>query len=279
MSSHTHNTDTIDIELTTTKLKSASTVTHNSANNPTNPRPSDDSNADDKLSNNGIDPQLLLAIETMIKRAVKDTFLAHEREQLELHSIVEPLLRQTIRRVIAEQTPSDRPFQAPGLLNRYYWRLLALFQSKTYEHIVFEKTRRYRVEEVFLFSRSYLELLSFASVDPSRHCSRQRIGRRAHELISEAVDRTGARRNTFAIGEHREAHLRYSEHAYLIAVVYGHAHTTCLQDLDHILSRIQLHYGSKLAAKIQDFDILHLSLQHMLEDCLLIQAPLAAATL
>ncbi len=275
MSSHTHHTDTIDIELTASKLDCASTVTHD---NPTDPRSGDDHTADEKSRLNGIDPQSMIAIEAMIKRAVKETFLAHEREQLELHSIVEPLLRQTIRRVIAEQNPTDRPFQAPGLLNRCYWRLLALFQSKTYEQIVFEKTRRYRVEEVFLFSRNRQELLSFASVDPSRHCSRKRVAPRANELISEAIDRTGARRYTFAMGEHREAHLRYSDHAYLIAVVYGHAQTVCLQDLDHLLNRIQLHFGSKLAAPVQDFNLLHTSLQPMLEDCLLIQAPLAAAS-
>lgn len=277
MSSHTHYTDTIDIELNRTRLPLAAPVTQDNANIPSDPPPGfDQARTEETHHYSGVDPQVLLAIESMIKRTIKETYLQQDRQQMELHSIIEPLLRITVRRVLAEQFISDRPFQMPGLLNRTYWRLLALFQSKTYEQILFEKTRRYRIEEVFLYSRRNLELLSFASVDPSRHCNLQQMGRRSHELISEAVDRTGARRGTFAIGEQREAHLRFSEHAYLIAVVHGHAQEMCLQDLDHILNRIQLHYGSKLAAPVRDFELLHLPLQHMLEDCLLIQTPLAA---
>ena len=53
------------------------------------------------------------------------------------------MLRATIRRALAEYSPATRPFHPPGSVDRFLWRLQALFTSRSYEDILFEKTHRF----------------------------------------------------------------------------------------------------------------------------------------
>src|SRR5690606_1838642 len=48
-----------------------------------------------------------------------------------IDQFLEPMLRATIRRALAEYSPASRPFQGPGSIDRLVWHLQALFTSRT----------------------------------------------------------------------------------------------------------------------------------------------------
>ena len=73
----------------------------------------------------------------IIQQALREAVHASEAEMVRQ---LEPLLRATIRRALAEYAPSSHPFRPPGWLDRCCWHLSALFSSRTYDDIVFEKT-------------------------------------------------------------------------------------------------------------------------------------------
>jgi hypothetical protein len=70
-----------------------------------------------------------------------------------LQSFLEPMLRSTVRRAIAEQMESSRQFRQLGALDRLVYRMRALLSSRIYDDIVFDQTHRYQIEEAYLLRR------------------------------------------------------------------------------------------------------------------------------
>lgn len=99
---------------------------------------------------------------------------------------IEAIIRQATRRVLAEHHPVAGPFDRPGFGTSFVWSLLALLTGRSYADVAFEKTRGFRVEEIYLFGTLPEQvLLSFASRDPARHRSRRRITPLADRLLRE----------------------------------------------------------------------------------------------
>jgi hypothetical protein len=187
-----------------------------------------------------------------------------------IDTYLEPLLRATIRRALAEHSPTQSPFREPGFLDRVGWRLAALFSSRTYEEIHFEKTRRFRVEEVYLLEKINLSMISFASSDPARHASAKRVHATVRRLADGALDKEGTIRLFYDLPEGRHAVVREGRNALLIAVVLGTPGDALRIDLDYTLRRIEERFGARFD-NLED--PLLLSIQPHLEDCLLIVAP------
>ncbi|MCU0752628.1 MAG: hypothetical protein MUC40_06310, partial [Akkermansiaceae bacterium] len=102
------------------------------------------------------DDELSEAFGPIVEKAVRKAVYSQENG---IDTYLEPMLRATIRRALAEYSPASRPFEPPGVLDRLVWHVRALFTSRTYEDILFEKTRRFQVEEVFLLDSSTLALV------------------------------------------------------------------------------------------------------------------------
>jgi len=183
---------------------------------------------------------------------------------------LEPLLRSTIRRALAEHSPKQSPFREPGFLDRVSWRLAALFRSRTYEEIYFEKTRRFRGEEVYLLEKIKLSMISYASSDPARHASAKRVHSTARRIADGAINKEGAIQFFYDLPEGRHAIVREGKNAMLIAVVVGTPNEALHIDLDYMLQRIEERFGSQFH-NLED--TLLLCIQPLLEDCLLIVAP------
>lgn len=217
------------------------------------------------------DDDLREAFVPIVEGAVRKAVYAKENG---IDTYLEPMLRATIRRALAEHAPSSRPFHSPGTFDRFLWHMQALFTSRTYEEIVFEKTRRFQVEEVFLFDASSLALVSFASSDPARHTSVRRVSGSAQRLAAKLRDENGFFQPSFEITEQRRVVARQGTHVVLAAVVRGKPSELVHSDLDYALRRIEDLFR-------EQFDnagsaLLH-ELQPFLEECLLIQAPATAA--
>ena len=184
------------------------------------------------------------------------------------------MLRATIRRALAEYSPASRPFRAPPAFDRFIWHLQALFTSRTYEDIIFEKTHRFQVEEVFLVDAATLALVSFASCDPARHASAKRVTPTVHRLTLALRDEDGKLRDSFELPDHRNALACAGQRVHLIAVVRGRPSELILADLEFALRRIEDRFREQF--KLEGSPLLF-ALQPFLEDCLLIQAPASAA--
>lgn len=217
------------------------------------------------------DDDLREAFGPIIEQAVRSAVYARENG---IDTYLEPMLRSTIRRALAEYTPTQRPFQAPGALDRMLWRLQALFTSRTYEDIVFEKTHRFQVEEVFLLDVHSLALVSFASNQPGRHASAKRVEGTVQRLALQLRDADGQVRPDFELPEHRTAVSRPGRFAVLVAIVRGRSNELVIADLEFSLKRIEDHFRDRL---VPGGPPLMKDLQPFLEDCLLIQAPAHAA--
>ncbi|MEO6474957.1 MAG: hypothetical protein ABIQ96_07535 [Luteolibacter sp.] len=217
------------------------------------------------------DDDLREAFGPIVEQAVRSAVYAKENG---IDTYLEPMLRATIRRALAEYSPASRPFQGPRAFDRLFWLFQALFSSRTYEEILFEKTHRFQVEEVFLLDVSSLALISFASCDPARHSSAKRVTSTVHRLTMQLRDEDAKIRETFELPDQRNAISRVGRHVILMAVVRGRSNDLVLSDLEFALRRIEdqfreqfLSQGSALLEPLQPF----------LEDCLLIQAPASAA--
>ena len=101
------------------------------------------------------------------------------------------MLRATVRRALAEFSPATRPFESPGFLDRSIWRMQALFSSRSYEDVLFEKTHRFQVEEVYLFDARSLAMVSFASCDPARHSTAKRVESAAKRIAQQIRTESG----------------------------------------------------------------------------------------
>jgi hypothetical protein len=217
------------------------------------------------------DDDLREAFGPIVEQAVRKAVYAKENG---IDTYLEPMLRATIRRALAEYAPAARPFQAPGVLDRFFWHVRALFTSRTYEDIFFEKTRRFQVEEVFLLDASTLALVSFASCDPARHASVRRVTPTAQRLALQVRDSSGRFHPAFEISTSHRAIARRGRHVVLVAIVRGRPGEIVLADLEFALRRIEDHFRDQFA---QEGSALLHELQPFLEDCLLIQAPASAA--
>ncbi len=217
------------------------------------------------------DDDLREAFGPIIEQAVRGAVYAKENG---IDTYLEPMLRATIRRALAEYSPGSRPFHAPAAFDRFVWHLQALFTSRTYEDILFEKTRRFQVEEVFLVDAASLALVSFASCDPARHASAKRVSSTVQRLAMQLRDEGGKIRSSFELPDERNAISLAGRFVILLAVVHGRPGELVLSDLEFALRRIEDHFREQFQ---KDGSPLLYPLQPFLEDCLLIQAPASAA--
>ena len=217
------------------------------------------------------DDDLREAFGPIVEDAVRGAVYAKENG---IDTYLEPMLRSTIRRALAEYSPGVRPFQAPAFTDRFFWHLQALFTSRTYEDILFEKTRRFQVEEVFLVDASSLALVSFASCDPARHASAKRVTSTIQRLAMQLRDDQGEIRETFDLPDQRKVISRSGRFVILIAIVHGRPSELVVSDLEFALRRIEDYFREQFKNVASE---LLFPLQPFLEDCLLIQAPASAA--
>lgn len=219
------------------------------------------------------DDDLADALAPIMEGAVRKA--VHAMEKGNIDAFLEPMLRATVRRALAEYSPSSsRPFQAPGFIDRTVWRMQALFSSRTYEDVLFEKTNRFQVEEVYLFDAETLALVSFASCDPARHSAVKRVESSAQRIALQIRDGEGEIRRSFERADGMSVIAERGSQMLLVAVVRGQPNELILADLEFSLRRIEEHFRERFA---QAGSALMYALQPFLEDCLLIQAPASAA--
>lgn len=187
-----------------------------------------------------------------------------------LYTHLEPMLRSTVRRAIAEQMQTSGQFRHIRAADRIAWRLNALFTSRSYEEIVFERTRRYQVEELFLLRKSSHTLISHASHDPARHASVRRVEPTVEMLVSRLFDSDGELQPSFELPERCLALVRSGRHALLVTVLRGSSNALVRADLDYILRQAEDRYDGLLEEETDNF--MH-ALQPILEGGLLIQSP------
>lgn len=217
------------------------------------------------------DDDLREAFGPIVEQAVRGAVYAKENG---IDTYLEPMLRSTIRRALAEYSPGVRPFQAPAVTDRIFWHLKALFTSRTYEDILFEKTRRFQVEEVYLVDASSLSLVSFASCDPARHASVKRVTSTVQRLAMQLRDDQGKIRESFELPDQRKVISLTGRFVILLAIIHGRPSELVLPDLEFALRRIEDHFREQFKNVASE---LLFPLQPFLEDCLLIQAPASAA--
>ncbi len=217
------------------------------------------------------DDDLRVAFSPIVEEAVRKAVYAKENG---IDTYLEPMLRATIRRALAEYAPASRPFQQPGAMDRFIWHVQALFTSRTYEDIFFEKTRRFQVEEVFLLDAASLALVSYASCDPARHSAARRVSGTVQRLALQLRDDDKKIRTTFELTDKRSVISREGSHVVLMALVRGTPGELLFADLEFALRRIEDHFRAQFQ---QQGSNLLFALQPFLEDCLLIQSPASAA--
>ena len=213
------------------------------------------------------DEDLKRAFEPIIENSLERVLYAPDKG---LHTYLEPMLRSTVRRAIAEQIDAAVQFRSTGTIDRVGWRLKALMTSRTYDEVVFRSTRRYQVEEAFLLRREDYSLVSFASHDPARHASEKRVASTIKKLIRRLTDDQGQLRKTFDYTEDQMAIIRQGKHTLLLALVRGRSNALVRADLDYVLRQAEDRFGERLEDETDAF--LHV-LQPILEGCLLIQSP------
>jgi hypothetical protein len=218
------------------------------------------------------DADLSEALAPMMQAAVRKAVYESERGRID--AFLEPMLRATVRRALAEYSPASRPFQAPSFIDRTVWRIQALFSSRSFEDVLFDKTHRFQVEEVYLLDAETLALVSFASCDPARHSTAKRIEGSAQRIALQLRDDNGFIRRSIERADGRNVICEVGEQMLLVAIVRGQPNELILADLAFSLHRIEDHFRERFA---QAGSALMHTLQPFLEDCLLIQAPGSAA--
>lgn len=213
------------------------------------------------------DDDLRLAFEPLVENSFERVIFAPDKG---LHSYLEPMLRSTVRRAIAEQIDASVQFRATGTMDRLGWRLKALMTSRSYDEVVFHSTRRYQVEEAFLLRKEDFSLVSFASHDPARHASEKRIANTVRKLIRKLNDSEDSLQRTFDFGDEQTALIRHGDFTILVALVRGQSNSLVRADLDFVLRQAEDRFGRRLEEETGNF--LHV-LQPILEGCLLIQSP------
>jgi hypothetical protein len=187
-----------------------------------------------------------------------------------LQSFLEPMLRSTVRRAIAEQMESSRQFRQLGALDRLVYRMRALLSSRTYDDIVFDQTHRHQVEEAYLLRREDFGLVSYAHHDPGCHVSERRVQERVRDLSSRLRAPDGGLESSFDFSPHRLALVREGQFCLLVAVLRGRSNAPVRADLDYVLRQAEDRFGARLETKTDAFSRV---LQPILEGCLLILSP------
>lgn len=186
----------------------------------------------------------------------------------------EALLRTALRRTLAEHARG--PFEEPDVFLRLRWRLDALFSSRSYEEVVETRTHRFHVEECYLLDDERFSVISYASANPSRHLHPRRVAATAGRL-SSSIRALNAREHIefqhveFTFGKELRAIVRMNHGTALVAMVRGRPDADTVTDLDCIHRRIHDRFGDRIHAGEPLLD----ELQPLLEECLLIHAPLA----
>ena len=191
-----------------------------------------------------------------------------------METLWEPWLRTTIRRALAEQQALVEPVHAPGFFEHLTWRLKSLFGNHNYEAMAFEKSKRCRVEEVFLLEKNQLALLSYASKDAERNADSAHVMRTVEQLTETVRDDEGTVRLQYSLPRGRKAEVCVGRQSLLIAVTLGNLQESMRADLEYTLRRIEMRYGPRFEDRDED---LMLSIQPQLQDCLLITTPLTGS--
>ncbi len=212
------------------------------------------------------DQDLKEALSPIIEEAMKQAVSSRERG---MDDQLEPMLRATIRHVMAESS-AQGPFRQLRPLDRISWLLQAIFTSRTFDELLFEKTRRFMVEEVFLIDRETLAMISYASRDPARHASAKRVKNTIHRLVNHVRDEDGKLQPIIELYQGRSARAYEGQFTILVAVMRGTPSQVVPADLKFSLRRIEDFFRAELSKLGTP---LLRELQPFLEDCLLIQAP------
>ncbi|MDP0490876.1 MAG: hypothetical protein Q7Q71_07495 [Verrucomicrobiota bacterium JB023] len=213
------------------------------------------------------DDELRRAFEPIVESSLERVLYAPDKG---LHTYLEPMLRSTVRRAIAEQIDTAVQFRSTGPMDRLGWRLKALLTSRTYDEIVFQSTRRYQVEEAYLLRKEDFSLISYASHDPARHASTRKVQSTVKSISTRLYGSDRRIVKSFDFPENRIVIVREGEHAILAAVVRGRSNALVRADLDYVLRQAEERFGERLEDESDAF--IHV-LQPILEGCLLIQSP------
>lgn len=213
------------------------------------------------------DEDLREALQPIINPVV-DQFLYTPSQGI--HTYLEPMLRSTVRRAIAEQMDDSSPFQNVSGWDKFAWKLRALLSSRTYDDIVFDYTRRYQVEEVYLLRPHSRSLISYASHDPARHAKPEKVQGTVKKIASEESAHKDEETPWIKWKDTRNLMIRRGEHCILAAIVHGPSNAILRADLDYALRQAEERFGKALE---EESDIHMQILQPLLEGCLLIQAP------
>ena len=185
------------------------------------------------------------------------------------NTYLEPMLRSTVRRAIAEQMAEASPFRDVPGWNKLAWKLRALMSSRTYDDILFDQTRRYQVEEVFLLRPQTRSLISYASNNPARHAKSSKVEGTVKKIATKTAGINNNQASILNWGDNRQLVIRPGKYSTLAAVVHGSANHVLEADLDYLLSQVE----DRLGKSLEDSHQAHLQiLQPMLECCLLIQS-------
>ncbi len=213
------------------------------------------------------DDDLRRAFEPIVEGSLERVLYAPDKG---LHTYLEPMLRSTVRRAIAEQIDAAVQFRSTSTTDRLGWRLKALMTSRSYDEVVFHSTRRYQVEETFLLRKEDYSLISFASHDPARHASEKRVAPTIKKLTTRLIDSEGNLRKTFEYNDEQLAIIREGDYTLLVALVRGRSNALVRADLDYVLRQAEERFGERFEVETDAF--LHV-LQPILEGALLIQSP------
>ena len=182
---------------------------------------------------------------------------------------LEPLLRNILRRTLAEHARG--PFEEPDPIQKFKWRVDALLTSRSYEEVVESSTRRFHVEECFLFDATRFAVISYASANPARHTRPRRVATTAARL-SHAISRLNPTDPLdFPFDKDCRALVRIHSGTALAVIFRGRPDVDAATDLDCIHFRIHSRFGPAIAAGQPLLN----ELQPLLEECLLIHSPLA----
>lgn len=227
------------------------------------PRPPEPTSNRSRSTDDDLKDALLPVLETTLAKALyaPDTGI---------HTYLEPMLRSTVRRAIAEQLDTARQFGEVGPVDRLAWRLSALFTSRSYDEIVFDRTRRFQVEEVYLIRKCDKSLISYASYDPARHSSTRRIQSTLRMLVRKLKSKDETLKTSYELPEKRALLVRVGKHCLLLATLRGADNALVRADLDYVLRQAEERFGDRLNRSSEAFLQI---LQPILEGCLLIQSP------
>ena len=213
------------------------------------------------------DQDLREALQPIINPVV-DQFLYKPSQGI--HTFLEPMLRSTVRRAIAEQMEDATPFREVSGWDKFAWKLRAMFSSRTYDDVIFDFTRRYQVEEIYLLRPRTRSLISYASHDPARHAKPDKIQDTVKKIAAKESCHKDEDSPIIKWRDTRNLMIRRGKHCLLAAIVNGPSNAILRADLDYALRQAEERFGEALK---EETDIHMQVLQPLLEGCLLIQSP------